>query len=76
MVYGNFEGRIKFKTSETLDGGRFSGVPWVSGLINGKGRYFNPTTSKKFSTLSFNIFVNGFFTYNEVLSIMGFSFLN
>ena len=46
MVYGNFEGRVKFKTSETLDGGRFSGVPWVSGLINGKGRYYNPLTSK------------------------------
>ena len=46
MVYGNFEGRVKFKTSETLDGGRFSGVPWVSGLINGKGRYYNPTTGK------------------------------
>ena len=46
MVYGNFEGRVKFKTSETLDGGRFSGVPWVSGLINGKGRYYNPTSGK------------------------------
>ena len=46
MIYGNFKGRIPFKTTKTLDGGRFSGVPWVSALINGKGRYRNPDTSK------------------------------
>ena len=44
MVYGNFKGRKKFETTKTLDGGKFSGVPWVSCLIEGKGRYINPET--------------------------------
>eukprot|EP00111_Clytia_hemisphaerica_P000191 TCONS_00000475-protein len=46
MIYGNFKGRIPFKTTKTLDGGRFSGVPWVSALINGKGRYRNPDNNE------------------------------
>ena len=44
MIYGNFNGGKKYKTTNTLDGGHFSGVPWVSALIEGKGRYTNPTT--------------------------------
>ena len=44
MVYGNFIGRTPYKTTSTQDGGMFSGVPWVSGLIEGKGRYFNQQT--------------------------------
>lgn len=47
MVFGNFIGREKYNTTNTLDGGHFSGVPWVSALINGKGRYFDPKTGKK-----------------------------
>ncbi|XP_057293172.1 LOW QUALITY PROTEIN: uncharacterized protein LOC130621837 [Hydractinia symbiolongicarpus] len=46
MVYGNFIGRKKYQTTKTLDGGMFSGVPWVSGLIEGKGRYMDPKTGK------------------------------
>lgn len=46
MVYGNFIGRDKYETTNTLDGGHFSGVPWVSALINGKGRYIDRLTSK------------------------------
>ena len=42
MVYGNFIGRNKYETTGTHDGGHFSGVPWVSALINGRGRYIHP----------------------------------
>ena len=44
MVYGNFIGLDKYNTTDTLDGGHFSGVPWVSALINGKGRYLEAKT--------------------------------
>ena len=44
MIFGNFIGRTKYKTTETIDGGKFSGVPWASALINGKGRYQDPQT--------------------------------
>ncbi|XP_065673687.1 uncharacterized protein LOC105843944 isoform X3 [Hydra vulgaris] len=47
MVYGNFIGRNKYEATGTQDGGHFSGVPWVSGLINGKGRYIDPKTGTK-----------------------------
>ena len=46
MVYGNYLGLQKYVTTKTLDGANFSGVPWVSGLIEGKGRYKNPDTGK------------------------------
>ena len=46
MVYGNFIGRKKFETTGTHDGGHFSGVPWVSALINGRGRYIHPESGK------------------------------
>ena len=46
MVHGNFVQGKKYRTTSTLDGGHFSGVPWVSGLIEGKGRLYNPTTSR------------------------------
>lgn len=46
MIYGNFIGRHKYETTGTLDGGHFSGVPWVSALINGKGRYKDALTGK------------------------------
>ena len=42
MVYGNFIGRNKYEITGTHDGGHFSGVPWVSALINGRGRYIHP----------------------------------
>ena len=44
MIYGNFKNGKMYKTTETLDGSFFSGVPWVSGLIEGKGRYTDPIT--------------------------------
>lgn len=47
MIYGNFIGRDKYETTDTLDGGHFSGVPWVSALINGKGRYVDRLTGQK-----------------------------
>ncbi|XP_066915217.1 uncharacterized protein [Clytia hemisphaerica] len=47
MVYGNFIGRDKYEITGTHDGGHFSGVPWVSALINGRGRYIDPNTGKK-----------------------------
>lgn len=46
MIYGNYIGRNKYEVTHTLDGGNFSSVPWVSGLINGKGRYIDKTTGK------------------------------
>ncbi|XP_065666457.1 uncharacterized protein LOC100206475 isoform X2 [Hydra vulgaris] len=46
MVYGNFIGMKPFNASKTVDGGLFSGVPWVSALIEGKGRYIDPNTGK------------------------------
>lgn len=47
MIYGNYIGRNKYEVTHTLDGGNFSSVPWVSGLINGKGRYIDKTTGNK-----------------------------
>lgn len=44
MEYGNFIGRTPYKTTSTQDGGKFSRAPWVSALIEGKGRYFNQQT--------------------------------
>ena len=46
MVYSNFKGRIKYKTTRTMDRGKFSEVSWESALINGKGSYINPDISK------------------------------
>ena len=43
MIYGNFDSKnSRYNTTETLDGGKFSNVPWVSALIEGKGRYKDP----------------------------------
>ncbi len=47
MVYGNFINRRKYQSTATLDGGKFSGVPWVSALIEGRGRFHDPNTGKK-----------------------------
>ena len=46
MIYGNFNGNTRYDTTETLDGGRFSNVPWVSALVNGKGRFYDPEKGK------------------------------
>ena len=48
MIYGNYIGRNKYEVTHTLDGGNFSAVPWVSGLINGKGRYIDKMTGNCF----------------------------
>ena len=47
MIYGNYIGRNKYEVTHTLDGGNFSSVPWVSGLINGKGRYTDRMTGNR-----------------------------
>ena len=47
MIYGNFIGRDKYESTGTLDGGHFSGVPWVSALINGRGRYIDSFTGMR-----------------------------
>ena len=47
MVHGNFVRGKKFNTTSTLDGGHFSGVPWVSALIEGKGRLYDPVTGMR-----------------------------
>ena len=52
MIYGNYIGRNKYEVTHTLDGGNFSSVPWVSGLINGKGRYIDKTTGNEMYTYS------------------------
>ena len=52
MVYGNFINNKKYKTTETLDGGKFSGVPWVSAMIEGRGRYQDPLTGLYFKIIS------------------------
>ena len=44
MIYGNYIGRDRYESTHTLEGGNFSAVPWVSGLINGKGRYIDKLT--------------------------------
>lgn len=48
MIYGNFDDKVRYVTTNTTDGGMFSNVPWVSALINGKGRYRNPKTGMNF----------------------------
>ena len=53
MVYGNFINNKKYKTTETLDGGKFSGVPWVSAMIEGRGRYQDPLTGMFFKIIFF-----------------------
>ena len=44
MTFASFVGGEKYNETNTLDGGHFSAVPWVSALINGKGRYLDPNT--------------------------------
>ena len=46
MVYGNFVRGKPYKPTHTQDGGKFSGVSWVSGLIEGKGRYQKKETGR------------------------------
>ena len=44
MVYGAYEGRTKVKGKQSLDGSFFSIFQIHSGLINGRGRYYDPRT--------------------------------
>ena len=46
MIYGNYIGRNRYSNTRTLEGGNFSAVPWLSGLINGRGRYIDKLTGK------------------------------
>ncbi|BFZ08940.1 hypothetical protein BsWGS_11978 [Bradybaena similaris] len=41
MVYGNYENRKKVPPTTSLEGALFSMFPFQSGLINGRGRFFN-----------------------------------
>ncbi|KAK3595591.1 hypothetical protein CHS0354_009547 [Potamilus streckersoni] len=44
MAYGMFEQRKKIAPSRSIDGAFFSMFRAQSGLINGRGRYYNPIT--------------------------------
>ncbi|XP_064606092.1 uncharacterized protein LOC135470973 [Liolophura sinensis] len=44
MEYGVYEGRTKYNGGNSLDGARFSLFRFHSGLLNGKGRYYDPMT--------------------------------
>ena len=46
MVYSNFKGWIKDKTTRTMDSGKFCEFSWESALIKGKESYINPDTGK------------------------------
>ena len=46
MFYGNFVRGKPYKPTHAQDGGKFSGVPWISGLIEGKERYQNKETGR------------------------------
>lgn len=46
MVYSNFKGRFKYKTTRTMVRGKICEASWESALINGKGSCINPDTSK------------------------------
>ena len=48
MMQGNF-----YKTSSSPDGAIISSIPWDSGIINGKGRYYDKKTGK--SIISINL---------------------
>uniref|UniRef100_A0A0B6Z3I0 Laccase n=1 Tax=Arion vulgaris TaxID=1028688 RepID=A0A0B6Z3I0_9EUPU len=41
MLLGNYENRRKISPTGSLEGGLFSMFPFQSGLINGRGRFFN-----------------------------------
>lgn len=46
MIHGDFVRGKPYNPTHTQDGGKFSKVPWVSGLIEGKGRYWNKETGR------------------------------
>lgn len=45
MVFGFYENRKKFQSSQSLDGQFFSNIKAQSGLINGRGRYYSDENS-------------------------------
>lgn len=46
MLYGVYNGREKWGGAQNLDGSFYSMFPVQSGLINGRGRYYNPQTGQ------------------------------
>ncbi|KAJ8299997.1 hypothetical protein KUTeg_021516 [Tegillarca granosa] len=46
MNYGLYQKRVKYVSSQSLDGAFFSNFFMHSGLINGRGRYYDPVTGK------------------------------
>lgn len=44
MVYGIYEGRTKYQGTRSLDGSFFSWFQYHSGLLNGRGRFYDPQT--------------------------------
>ncbi|CAH1797574.1 unnamed protein product [Owenia fusiformis] len=46
MVYGLYHGRSKFKNTKSLDGAFFSTFQFHAGLVNGKGRWYDPATNE------------------------------
>ncbi|XP_064606091.1 uncharacterized protein LOC135470972 [Liolophura sinensis] len=46
MIYGIYEGRTKYEGTKSLDGASFSLFRFHSGLLNGRGRYYDPSTGQ------------------------------
>ncbi|CAH1790455.1 unnamed protein product [Owenia fusiformis] len=46
MVYGLYNGKSKFKGTKSLDGASFSMFQYHAGLVNGRGRWYDPATDK------------------------------
>ncbi|XP_064638257.1 uncharacterized protein LOC135494275 [Lineus longissimus] len=43
FLYGTYQGTTKISSTRSLDGGKFHRFYYQSGLINGRGRYHDPT---------------------------------
>lgn len=72
MIYGNYIGRNRYSNTRTLEGGNFSAVPWLSGLINGRGRYIDKLTGKSFF---FRVLIVYFILVALLFVLLVFSFI-
>ena len=77
MIYGNYIGRNRYSNTRTLEGGNFSAVPWLSGLINGRGRYIDKLTGKGvFSGFKYAKDLNRIFYFScSFVCFISFSFV-
>ena len=55
MVFGGYENREKFQSSQSLDGQFFSSVKTQSGLFNGCGRYWDQNTHNEAPLSVYNV---------------------